>query len=53
MYDEETGYCQGLSFLAAALLLHVCGVLTCFSVLCMYVISNLAQETVDQQLAWS
>ena len=24
VYDEETGYCQGLSFLAAALLLHVC-----------------------------
>ena len=23
MYDEEVGYCQGLSFLAAALLLHV------------------------------
>jgi len=23
VYDEETGYCQGLSFLAAALLLHV------------------------------
>ena len=23
VYDEEIGYCQGLSFLAAALLLHV------------------------------
>lgn len=23
VYDEEVGYCQGLSFLAAALLLHV------------------------------
>ena len=23
MYDEEVGYCQGLSFLAASLLLHV------------------------------
>jgi hypothetical protein len=23
LYDEEVGYCQGLSFLAAALLLHV------------------------------
>ena len=23
MYDEEIGYCQGQSFLAAALLLHV------------------------------
>lgn len=24
LYDEEVGYCQGLSFLAASLLLHVC-----------------------------
>lgn len=24
LYDEEVSYCQGLSFLAAALLLHVC-----------------------------
>lgn len=24
LYDEEVGYCQGLSFLGAALLLHVC-----------------------------
>lgn len=23
MYDEEVGYCQGLSFLSAVLLLHV------------------------------
>ena len=23
LYDEEVGYCQGLSFLAASLLLHV------------------------------
>ena len=23
VYDEEVGYCQGLSFLAASLLLHV------------------------------
>ena len=25
VYDQEVGYCQGLSFLAAALLLHVSG----------------------------
>ena len=25
IYDEEIGYCQGLSFLAAALILHVSG----------------------------
>lgn len=24
VYDEEVGYCQGLSFLVASLLLHVC-----------------------------
>ena len=23
MYDDEVGYCQGMSFLAAVLLLHV------------------------------
>ena len=29
VYDEEVGYCQGLSFLAAALLLHV-SVIICY-----------------------
>lgn len=29
LYDEEVGYCQGLSFLAAALLLHVSLPCTC------------------------
>ena len=30
VYDQEIGYCQGLSFLAAALLLHVSDVMLYF-----------------------
>lgn len=32
VYDEEVGYCQGLSFLAATLLLHVSTPLPCLRV---------------------
>ena len=38
LYDEEIGYCQGQSFLAASLLLHVCLFLILYCVVVVVVV---------------